>query len=231
MRSHLFSFASFTRPAEVLAVLQALLFSVSVAFYVESSTSDMLGTACCLGCCAFWMGTLSSAFLSVTITTVDTEREFAVLIGLYGETLMAVPMMLLVWGSLMIFLQLILFFKTQVDANVSYICLAVCFLVAPLFFHAMHKLSWVHQVIKADADVGKQEARSLTPEEIQSRLVLYVESKTSFLDLDRQEFLSSLRGRRIKCTSAQQVYAGRLFDEYLETQLAQIRPLASKQFV
>lgn len=202
---------------EVLAVLQALLFSISVDFYISGKGSDFLGAVACLGCCAFWMGTLSAAFLSVTVASVETDEQFALMVSLYSKELMAVPMLLFVWGSLMIFLQLVFFFKTHVDEQVSYICLGACLMIAPLFFHTLHKLSWVTEVIDAEADVEKEKATPLTPSEIHERLMEYVESKgNEIMDMDRHEFMESLKGRWIKSTSAQQVYARRLFDAHLD---------------
>ena len=89
----------------------------------------------------------------------------------------------------------------------------------------MHKLSWVHEVVKADGELDKLEARSMTPDEIQGALKRYVAAKDdNFLDLDRDEFLESLKGHRIKSTSAQLVYASRLFDSHLEAKFKQLYP-------
>lgn len=195
--------------------------TVSVAFYIDSTSSDLLGTVSCLGCCAFWMGTMSSAFFTVTVNVLETQEEFELLRGLYGPELMTVPMILFVWGCFMAFLQLVFYFKTQIDANVSYMCLSVCFLVAPLFFHSLHKMSWAHEIVDAKAEIDREQARALTPEDLRGRFMEYVATKKdNILDMDRDEFLSDLFGKGVKKTSAQQVYASRLFDVYLQSHVS-----------
>lgn len=132
-----------TKVYEMLALVCALMLSVCVAFYTASNKTDYLyGIICCIANCTLWMGTLSAAFFCVVIHTCKSDREIELLQGLYGNFLMRVPMLLLVWGLVSLFLVFIWYFKLNIDPYFHCsLCLGGCFILAPLFFHCMHKVS------------------------------------------------------------------------------------------
>lgn len=131
-----------TKVYEMLALVCALMLSVCVAFYTASNKSDYIyGIVCCIANCTLWMGTLSSAFFCVVIHTCKSEKEVELLKGIYGNFLMRVPMLMLVWGLISLFLVFILYFKLNIDPYFHCsLCLGGCFILAPLFFHCMHKV-------------------------------------------------------------------------------------------
>ena len=58
-----------------------------------------------------------SAFFAVMINTCESDEQLTLLIGLYGPMLMRTPMMMFVWGTVMIFVEFVLYFKVNVDAG------------------------------------------------------------------------------------------------------------------
>merc|ERR1711907_362121 len=217
--------AQYTKAYEMLALVCALLLSICVTFYTASPSDHMFGIIACVANCALWMATLSSAFFAVMVNTCETDEQLALLIGLYGPYLMRTPMMLFVWGTSMIFLEFIFFFKENVDAGLGCtLCLTACFCVAPLFFHTMHKLGWAVAVVQEEAECQRRDAKPPTADDLRTELKHYVASKGSnVLALDREEFLHVLKikpGARV--TSVQRAFSKQLFDEYVEGELAKL---------
>ena len=95
----------------MLALVCALLLSICVTFYTSNPSDHLYGVICCVANCALWMATLSSAFFAVVINTCEDDEHVQLLVGLYGRTLMRVPMMLFVWGCTMLFLEFVFYFK------------------------------------------------------------------------------------------------------------------------
>jgi len=176
------------------------------------------------------MATLSSAFFAVVINACADDAQVGVLVGLFGRPLMRVPMMMFVWGSTMLFLEFILYFKINVDSGFNCsLCLGSCLVLMPLFFHCMHKMGWSALVVMEDAAACRRSAVAATPGDIRARLRLYVAaaqggggggSGSSVLALDCDDFLASLVDPRVKATSVATAYARRLFDAHVEAALA-----------
>jgi len=212
-----------TKIYEMLAVVCALLFSVSVAFYLTGSGGHAYGLVCCVANCALWMATLSAAFFAATIGACEADRDVSLLVGLYGRFLMRVPMMLFVWGTLLLFIEFVLFFKDNVDAGANCsMCLGACLVVVPLFFHCMHKLAWAAAVVQQDVAAGQTLAAPPTAAEVRAALDLYVASADG-LGLDLDDFLTALGARpNVRLTSTAQRFATSLFDAAVETRLQQL---------
>ena len=223
----------------------ALLLSICVSFYTSNASNHLYGIVCCVANCALWMATLSSAFFAVVINACADDAQVQVLVGLFGRPLMRVPMMMFVWGSTMLFLEFILYFKINVDSGFNCsLCLGSCLVLMPLFFHCMHKMGWSALVVMEDAAACRRSAVAATPADIRARLRLYVAaaqqqqdddgqgggggggggggsgSGSSVLALDCDEFLASLVDPRVKATSVATAYARRLFDAHVEAALA-----------
>lgn len=139
----------YTKTYEILALVCALMLSVTVSFYTSGNTNAHLhGIVCCLGNCALWMCTMMSAFFMVAFEACKTDADVDLLVGLYGRKLLRAPMLLFTLGSVMVFLEFILYFKFTIDAGLSCsICLGGCGLFIPLFCHAMHKMGWAITVV------------------------------------------------------------------------------------
>ena len=90
----------------MLALVCALLLSICVTFYTSNPSDHLYGVVCCVANCSLWMGTLSSAFFAVVIHTCESDEQVGLLVGLYGNSLMRVPMILFVWGSTLLKLHL-----------------------------------------------------------------------------------------------------------------------------
>ena len=121
-----------TKVYEYLALVSALMFTVSVAFYVENPGgpgTHFYGIVSCISNCALWMATLSSTLFTVVIHSLRSDEQLELLVDLFGPCLMRVPMMLFVWGTALIFIQFVLFFKISVDPGFPCtMCLTMCFL-------------------------------------------------------------------------------------------------------
>jgi len=210
---------------ETLALLQALLLAVSITYYTADEDGDHLfGIISCVANCAFWMGTICSAIFAVVVATLDTDEQLEQLVLLYGLALLRAPMVFFVWGCVLVFLQFIFYFKLKVDAGFNCsACLGTCFVVAPLFFHCMHKMGWATKVIHTEAQAEADITRYSTPADLRQMLSSYVRNKeggNNVLALDRDEFLSLVRASKaIKSTSVQRDFAARIFDAHVEAQL------------
>jgi len=210
---------------ETLALLQALLLAVSITYYTADEDGDHLfGIISCVANCAFWMGTICSAIFAVVVATLDTDEQLEQLVLLYGLALLRAPMVFFVWGCVLVFLQFIFYFKLKVDAGFNCsACLGTCFVVAPLFFHCMHKMGWATKVIHTEAQAEADITRYSTPADLRQMLSSYVRNKeggNNVLALDRDEFLSLVRASKaIKPTSVQRDFAARIFDAHVEAEL------------
>lgn len=221
-----------SRAYECVALISALMFTVSVTFYIENFTGDhILGIVSCISNCALWMATLSSTFFLVVINSLfhddehfTHEKQLHVLVKLYGETLMRVPVILFVWGTLLIFLQFILFFKLHVDPGFPCsMCLGTCFIVAPLFFHCMHKMNWA---IGVSNTMTEKMSHPISVDEIEDALALYYKSKGGYcLSMDKSEFMKTLPQavKKIKLTSVEVELASQLFDELALQELKKLK--------
>ena len=108
-------------------------------------------------------------------------------------------------------------FKETIDAGFNCsLCLGACFVVAPLFFHCMHKMGWVVTIVHHE-DVVKK-IPSL--EDIQTILDGYKQSKPNILACDLDEFLILLeKYHYTKLTSVQKLVAKRMFDAHIDTEI------------
>ncbi len=219
---------------EMLALVCALMLNICVVFYTgadvgaskysyEYSILHVYGIICCLANCALWMACLSSAFFVVAIGACDDEQQVKVLVTMYGTVLMRAPMMLFVWGTTLLFMEFIFYFKIAVDPGFACtMCLTGCFVIVPLFFHLMHKLGWVGRLVRMESDLKERDsANYLTPIQIRDLLDLYVTSKKAKgnpnpFALDYQEFESLIKNQpRNRITTTQLQYAKEVFDRHV----------------
>jgi hypothetical protein len=105
------------RSYEILSIVNALMLSVCVTFYTAADPDTLFGLVCCIANCALWMATLSSAFFYVVVNSCDSDDELELLVELIGTLFFRAPMLLFVWGSLIVFLEFVLYFKIHVDAG------------------------------------------------------------------------------------------------------------------
>ena len=187
---------------------------------------------CCIANCALWMATLSSAFFAVVINSAcGSDRECQLLVGLYGKNLMRVPMLLFVAGCVLLFLEFVLFFKINVDAGFKCsLCLASCLILAPLFFHSMHKMGWAAAVVRGHTSAEERRAVPLTAAEVRACFDAYVSSQgPNVLAWDCDEFVSGLVHckRHAKVTSTLKKMACQLFEAHVSDELAS---MASQEF-
>jgi len=210
---------------ETLALVSALLLTVCVTFYTSNDQGDHLyGIVSCVANCALWMATLSSTFFAVIIHAMESDAQLQLLVTLFGANLMRVPMALFVWGTVLIFLEFILYFKLNVDPGFPCsMCLGTCFIIAPLFFHCLHKMGWAATVVHKEAALARKDATAPTVEDMRETLRRYVASKgdDNCLALDRDEYLASLPAalRRTHVTSVQTTFAATLFDRLVDREL------------
>lgn len=211
---------------EMLALLCALLFTVGVTFYTSNQSGDhTYGLVCCVANCALWMATLSSTFFAVVIDSIETDEQLGLLVKLCGSVLLRVPMMLFVWGTSGLFILFVLYFKLNVDPGYNCsMCLGACFIIAPLFFHCLHKMGWAAAVVHSQASVERKKAKVLNVNDLQVSLGQYLALKGgNCLALDRDEFLSALSkasGRAL--TSTQRTLALRMFEAHVEVELSKL---------
>ena len=203
-----------SRVYETLALISALMLTICVTFYTANEPGDRLfGIVCCLSNCALWMATLSSTFLAVIINCLHHDSQMHPLVDLYGIFLMRVPMLLLVWGTMLIFLQFILYFKTNVDPGFPCsVCIGGCFVLAPLFFHCMHKMCWCVSVINIATELPQV---GISVDEMKDALCSYYKAKDNYyLNMDKEEFLDGLPRalKKLKLTSVETELASQLFD-------------------
>jgi hypothetical protein len=213
----------YTKTYEMLALVCALMLSVTVSFYTSGNTDAHLhGIVCCLGNCALWMCTMMSAFFMVAFESCQTDAHVDLLVGLYGRKLLRAPMLLFTIGSVMVFLEFILYFKFTIDAGLSCsLCLGGCGVILPLFFHAMHKMGWAIAIVNKETAIGNTDLAPPTLEELKESFRSYRASKgDNFLALDRDEFLAlpSQKGWT-SVTSVQRALLARIFDSYVEAKL------------
>ena len=224
-----------TKVYEYLALVSALMFTVSVAFYVENPGgpgTHFYGIVSCISNCALWMATLSSTLFTVVIHSLRSDEQLELLVDLFGPCLMRVPMMLFVWGTALIFIQFVLFFKISVDPGFPCtMCLTMCFLIAPLFFHTLHKMSWAVAVIRESEDDHQRrhhDRRGGTdPRDLETALESYAESKGGFcLSMDKEEFMRGLHGavNKASLTSVEKEFASQLFDSFIQRKVAELLP-------
>jgi hypothetical protein len=210
---------------ELLGLVCALLLSIGVTFYTANTKgSHLYGLVCCICNCALWMATLSSTFFLVAINSFESDEQLQLLVELYGTHLMRVPIIMFVWGTSLLFLEFVLYFKLNVDPGLSCsACLGACFAVVPLFFHCMHKMGWAAAIIQLDNEIQTAEATMPTPDDLRDNLRAYVDTVGgNCLALDRDEFLdfcAKSRGK-VKVTSVQRTFAGRIFDAHVDAALA-----------
>jgi len=222
----------YTKAFEILAVCSALLLSICVTFYVEGGGDEchlygldmchVYGLVCCVSNCALWMATLSSAFFTVVLNSCKDDEQLELLLSLYGRYLMCVPMMLFVWGSILLFLEFIMYFKLHVDPGINCsACLGSCLVLYPLWLHCMHKMGWVAAVVHEEAK-EREQAPQIVPtfEELEKAFQDYVDSaQGNCLALDHEEFLTFLQKPGTKITSVQRIFATRLLDSHVEAEL------------
>jgi len=205
-----------TKTYEMLALVSALMLSVCVTFYTSSSKSDYLyGIVCCLANCSLWMAVLSAALFAIVIHSTN-ESSVQMLIGLYGSFLLRLPMLLLVWGLLMLFLVFILFFKLHIDPYFHCsLCLGGCFVIAPLFFHCVHKIGWARAVVIAHEAAELRDAHAPTLADLNEILNAYVKGRRgNVLALDLSDFMLFMESHReLTFGSVSREVAKRLFDE------------------
>lgn len=164
------------------------------------------------------------------INTCESDEQLTLLIGLYGPLLMRTPMMMFVWGTLMIFAEFVLYFKVNVDAGLRCsLCLGACLTIAPLFFHCMHKLGWAVCVVQSEAEAQRKSAKPPTADAVRADLLSYVSSKgDNPLALDRDQFLYLLKTKPGACvTSVQRAFAKQLFDDHVEAELEKLMVAAA----
>ena len=133
-------------------------------------------------------------------------------------------MILFLWGTAMLFLEFVFYFKMEVDPGFPCaMCLTACLVIVPLFCHCMNKLGWVGMLVKLDADVKEREAKHPTVENLRNLLSSYVKSKGAcVLALDRDEFVDMVRSQPYRFTSTQLAFADKIFLEHVEQGLAKL---------
>ena len=212
-----------TKAYEMLALVSALMLSVCVTFYTSSSESDYVyGIVCCLANCSLWMGVLSAALFAIVIHSCGSDESVRMLIGLYGSFLLRLPMLLLVWGLVMLFLVFILYFKLHIDPYFHCsLCLGGCFVIAPLFFHCMHKIGWARAVVRAHEAAERRDARAPTIADLAAILDAYVHSRAGdALALDLEGFTRFMESHRgLAFGSVSRDVAGALFRERVREML------------
>ena len=93
------------------------------------------------------------------VNSCDSDDELELLVELIGTLFFRAPMLLFVWGSLIVFLEFVLYFKIHVDAGFNCsMCLASCFVLVPLFVHCMHKMGWAAAVVHAESASRRRRA-------------------------------------------------------------------------
>jgi hypothetical protein len=76
----------FRKVFEMLALICALLSTISVTFYTATENPHhAYGIICCIANCALWMGMLSAIFFAIVISTCETDAQLELLVGLYGN--------------------------------------------------------------------------------------------------------------------------------------------------
>lgn len=218
---------------ENLALVSALMLSVCVAFYTNSDSADYIyGMVACIANCTLWMGTLSAAFFAVVVHTCKTEDEVSMLIGLYGSHMMRVPLLLLIWGLAMLFLVFILYFKLNIDPYFHCsLCLGGCFIIAPLFFHALHRLGYVRNIVYAHYESRDRLGRTPSLCDLQNVLAEYIRStrEPGVLSLDKTEFLHFLdKQLHLRIGSVARSCAADLFDTHVKDELSKLRSAPAK---
>jgi len=220
-----------SRVYETLALISALMLTICVTFYTAAPPGDHLfGIICCLSNCALWMATLSSTFLAVIINYLHHDSQMHVLVNIYGIFLMRVPMLLFVWGTMLIFLQFILYFKLNVDPGFPCsMCLGGCFVLAPLFFHCMHKMCWAVNVINTATELSEV---GISMDEMEDALCSYSKVKGNYyLSMDKDEFLHGLPRalKKLKLTSVETELASQLFDALTLREVDLLKELFEKK--
>ena len=210
------------RSYEILAIVNALMLSVCVTFYTADDPDTLFGLVCCIANCALWMATLSSAFFYVVVNSCDSDDELELLVELIGTLFFRAPMLLFVWGSLLLFLEFVLYFKIHVDAGFNCsMCLASCFILVPLFMHCMHKMGWAATVVHAESASRRRRAaeRPCAPVELKGAFLDYAASKP-VLSLDKGELRKFAEDRLgLLTTTAQHAFLDKLFDRYVDARL------------
>lgn len=213
---------------EMLALLSALLLTVGVTYYTASDASMHLhGVLCCVANCALLLGTLMSTFFAGAVSMFGAQVHVDLLVGLFGINLMRGPMILFVIGLGLLYLEMVLWFKMTVDAGATCtLCLSACFTMAPLFFHTMHKMGWAVEVVAEEIRAESRNAKMPTPEDLQACFRRYLDDHEGIcLSLDRDEFLALLEVPGVRVTSVQRVFAGQIFDAYVEEELGKFMTL------
>lgn len=207
---------------EILAIVNALMLTVSVTLYTESNGDTLFGLVCCIANCALWMAMLSSAFFYVVVNSCDSDDELDLLVKLIGTIFFRAPMLLFVWGSLVVFLEFVLYFKLHVDAGFNCsMCLASCFVLVPLFVHCMHKLGWATAVVHAESAAGRRRAAEYpcTPAELKETFLDYA-AKKPVLSLDKDELRHFAEERLgMLTTTAQHAFLDKLLEKYVDARL------------
>ena len=207
---------------EILAIVNALMLSVCVTFYTADDPDTLFGLVCCIANCALWMATLSSAFFYVVVNSCDSDDELELLVELIGTLFFRAPFLLFVWGSFILFLEFVLYFKIHVDAGFNCsMCLASCFVLVPLFVHCMHKMGWAAAVVHAESASRRRRAaeRPCTPVELKGAFLDYAASKP-VLSLDKGELRKFAEDRLgLLTTTAQHAFLDKLFDRYVDARL------------
>ena len=71
----------FRKVYEMLALISALLLTISVTFYTATENAHhVYGVICCVANCALWMCTLSATFFAVVISTCETNSQIDLLV-------------------------------------------------------------------------------------------------------------------------------------------------------
>lgn len=133
-------------------------------------------------------------------------------------------MLLLSVGGILLFLEMVLWFRITFDAGLHHnLCLGACFVIMPLFLHTMHKLGWAVEIVNEEALVEKRHATTPTPEDLRAGLRTYTASKGGeCLALDRDEFLALLEKPWGQVTSVQRAFAKQIFDAHVESELGKL---------
>ena len=97
-------------------------------------------------------------------------------------------------------------------------------MIAPLFFHCMHKLGWAVSVVQAESEHQRQNSHPPTADEIRQDLASYLAAKgPNPLALDRDQFLYLLKTKPgANVTSVQRAFAKQLFDDHVEAELEKL---------
>jgi len=212
----------FSNVYKSIALIAAVLWSVGTEFYTANTqgafpSDHAYGIVSCVANCALWMSCLSATFFSIAVSACKNNAELHLLVNLYGEWLLPIPLIFLLWGTGLLLSQFFIYFHNTVDSGFWLtIAISCCLSMIPLFIHCLHKMGWAMSIVQTEMKFREEKNLTQGTEDIREALKQYLISKPdNVLHYDMEEFIDTIHLPGTKMTTGKKIFAENLFNKQM----------------